>query len=105
MSSSTAEIGFVIAVTVTAALVLFLVAFYGWVYRRNKKLGTPGIVMRTHLACPKCHQQFDYDFIPGASFTAVRLGTSRYMACPMCKKWAIFPMVSNQLPVGSPKEN
>jgi hypothetical protein len=44
------------------------------------------------LTCPKCGGSFDYEFIPGASFSAIRLGTSRYMRCPLCHKFAVFRM-------------
>lgn len=44
------------------------------------------------LTCPKCGQPFDYDYIPGASTSAIRLGGSRYMACPLCGKFSTFPI-------------
>jgi prepilin signal peptidase PulO-like enzyme (type II secretory pathway) len=44
------------------------------------------------LTCPHCHQEFDYDVLPGASVTAVRLGRSRYMRCPMCHRFAVFEL-------------
>ena len=50
------------------------------------------------LQCPKCHAVFDYEFIPGASFTAVRLGTSRYLRCPICRRFSVFPMSRTEVP-------
>jgi len=44
------------------------------------------------LLCPKCGTTFDYDFVPGASFTAFRLGNARYMRCPICHKFSTFKM-------------
>ncbi len=44
------------------------------------------------LRCPHCHQEFDYDFVPGMSVTALRLGTSRHMRCPLCRRWGTFPL-------------
>ncbi|MGP8158792.1 MAG: hypothetical protein ACLPWO_04190 [Thermoplasmata archaeon] len=44
------------------------------------------------LRCPHCHMEFDYDFVPGMSVTALRLGTSRYMRCPLCRRWGTFPL-------------
>ena len=44
------------------------------------------------LLCPKCGGTFDYEFVPGVSFTAIRLGTSRYMRCPICQKFSMFKM-------------
>jgi hypothetical protein len=42
--------------------------------------------MRAHLTCPKCDQEFDYDFIPGAAIRAIRLAGRHYMACPLCHR-------------------
>ncbi|MGP8078811.1 MAG: hypothetical protein ACLQD8_00460 [Thermoplasmata archaeon] len=42
------------------------------------------------LACPHCRGSFDYEFVPGTSLTAVRLGRSRYMRCPLCRQYATF---------------
>lgn len=72
--------------------VVFFLAFYAWVYLRNKALGSPGIRSRARVTCSKCHRSFDYDFVPGASFTALRLGGSRYMACPLCHRWGLFDL-------------
>ncbi len=44
------------------------------------------------LRCPHCQGEFDYDFVPGMSVTALRLGTSRYMRCPLCRRWGRFPL-------------
>ncbi len=87
-----------LALAVGIALVVLLVLFYGYVYRRNRALGAPGLVSRVRLVCPKCRQTFDYDFVPGASISAVRLGTSRYMACPRCRRWSIFDMTASRIP-------
>jgi len=51
-----------------------------------------GLTWTRHLTCPKCGGEFDYEFVPGASFTAIRLGTSRYMRCPLCRKFSVFSM-------------
>jgi hypothetical protein len=57
------------------------------------------VVGRTRrLKCPKCGAVFDYEFVPGASFTAVRLGTSRYMRCPVCLRFSVFPMTGPEPP-------
>lgn len=42
------------------------------------------------LTCPKCSRTFDYKWVPLASFTALRLGTSRYLQCPFCRGWSTF---------------
>lgn len=42
------------------------------------------------VRCSKCGGEFDYQYIPGASFTAVRLWDRRYMACPLCHRWSVF---------------
>ncbi|MGA9840248.1 MAG: hypothetical protein WBF81_08715 [Thermoplasmata archaeon] len=51
------------------------------------------------LLCPKCGGAFDYDFVPGVSFTAIRLGDSRYMRCPICQKFSVFKMTGPEAPV------
>jgi predicted RNA-binding Zn-ribbon protein involved in translation (DUF1610 family) len=75
---------------VAVGCVVVAVVLYALIFRRGRKLGTKGVVQRSHLLCPKCGREFDYDWIPGASFTAVRLGTGRYMSCPLCGKWSVF---------------
>jgi len=44
------------------------------------------------LRCPHCQKEFEYDLVPGMSVTALRLGTSRYMRCPLCRRWGVFPL-------------
>ncbi len=48
------------------------------------------IIKTSRLKCPKCGHRFYYKWLPGGSFTSIRLGTSRYMRCPNCKKWSMF---------------
>ncbi|HTW39391.1 MAG TPA: hypothetical protein VMF04_00820 [Thermoplasmata archaeon] len=50
------------------------------------------------LRCPKCGGTFDYEFVPGASFSAVRLGTSRYLRCPLCQKFSVFSLAGPEPP-------
>jgi hypothetical protein len=59
------------------------------------------------LQCPKCGRTFDYEFVPGASFTAVRLGTARYLRCPLCGKFSVFPLTGPAPPTspGRPEGN
>ncbi|MCL4387916.1 hypothetical protein M1567_02060 [Candidatus Marsarchaeota archaeon] len=49
------------------------------------------------LACPRCKYRFNYEFIPGASATSVRLGHKRYMRCPKCGRWAVFDLSKNRV--------
>lgn len=51
--------------------------------------------IKTRVTCPKCGQSFDYEFIPGGSFNAIRLGKYRYMKCQICGKWALFDIVDS----------
>ena len=87
---------------IAVVLVVILVGFYLWVLRRNRALGAPGVVSRSRLTCSKCHRTFDYDYIPGASLTAVRLGGARYMACPLCHRWSTFDLTSDRRPAVPP---
>jgi hypothetical protein len=82
---------------VTAVIVAVAVYFFVIILRRSRRVGNTGIIQRSHLKCPKCHREFDYDWIPGASLTAVRLGTQRYMACPLCRKWSLFDIYTTMV--------
>lgn len=88
-----------LAVGVAIVIIALLIFFYVRVFRRNRALGSPGIVSRARLVCPKCQLTFDYDFVPGAAVTAIRLGTSRYMACPLCHRWSTFDLSATRIPV------
>ncbi len=44
------------------------------------------------LTCPKCNRTFDYEWVPLASFSAVRLGKERYLQCPLCHESSMFNM-------------
>ena len=68
-------------------IIVILVA----IYLAVPKLGAH---YTSRLTCAKCNKTFDYEWLPGGSFTAVRLGTKRYMRCPLCKKWSLFDVVS-----------
>ncbi len=87
-----------IGIAVAVVVLAFVVGFYAWTLRRNRKMGSPGVVSRSRLTCPQCHQTFDFDYVPGASLTAIRLGRSRYMACPLCGKWSTFDLSEARLP-------
>jgi hypothetical protein len=84
------EVFAAITVAVLAVIVAALVIPYWVSARRNRRTGQHGIVQRSQLVCPKCHRSFSYQWVPGYSLTAVRLGKSRYMACPLCRSWSIF---------------
>ena len=81
----------VLPVVVSLAIVVAAVVSYlTWAVLANRRRGIRGLVRTVHLACPKCRASYDYDFVPGASITSLRLGRSRYMACPFCHKWSVF---------------
>ncbi len=46
--------------------------------------------IKIKVTCPKCHESFEYTFIPGVSLTAARFGPYRYMKCQKCEKFALF---------------
>lgn len=48
------------------------------------------------LTCPKCKSTFEYKWIPLTSFTSVRLGTSRYLQCPVCHEWSTFNITATR---------
>jgi hypothetical protein len=51
----------------------------------------------SRLTCPNCKETFDYNWVPGGSFSAVRLGKSRYLSCPRCGKWSIFDIMATRV--------
>ena len=65
--------------------------------QRSRKGTVHGPVMLSHLKCPKCNAEFDYAYLPGASFTSVRLGGSRLLQCPDCHKWSTFNLSSTRV--------
>jgi len=78
-----ATAGIIIAVIIAAIAILFVLA-------RTRMARSSCIVPLSHLKCNKCGTEFDYAWIPGASLTSLRLLNSRYLMCPVCKKWSVF---------------
>jgi DNA-directed RNA polymerase subunit RPC12/RpoP len=56
-----------------------------------------GLHYISRLTCPECGKQFDYNWIPGGSFTAARLGYERNLRCPYCGHRSIFDIVSTRI--------
>ena len=50
--------------------------------------------MMSKLECRKCGYRFNYEFIPGMSVDAMRLGMDRYMRFPKCRKWGRFSLLN-----------
>jgi len=50
----------------------------------------PNVIQLAHLNCKKCGVDFDYSYLPGASVTSLRLWNSRFLRCPICKKWSVL---------------
>lgn len=86
-----------IAGIIVSLVAVFIVSWFTYVYLRGRKLGTHGYVQRSHLRCPKCSREFDYDWVPGFSFSSVRLGKGRYMACPLCQQWSYFDIYDTMI--------
>jgi hypothetical protein len=92
-------IGAILGVGTIVAVVLI----YAWItHRLNRRSGGRGVVQRSRLDCPKCGRTFDYEWIPGAALTAVRLGRNRYMACPLCRRWSTFIVTDTLIAPPSP---
>jgi len=78
---------------VAAGVVAVAIAVYlSWALWVNRRAGVPGLVRRLRLTCPKCGGDFDYALVPGASWSSVRLGRRRYLACPLCHRRSTFPV-------------
>jgi hypothetical protein len=97
--------GLYIAVAAVSALVVVLAIWLSLVARRGRAVGTRGLVQRSRLTCPRCHETFNYDWVPGGSFTSVRLGKGRYMACPLCQKWSYFDIYDTMVARTEPPES
>ena len=83
-------------------ILVILVVLWIITRRLNRRTGNTGPVQHSRLTCPKCHQTFDYEWVTGAALTAVRLGSKRYMACPLCHKWSTFDVVGSLMPASPP---
>ena len=77
-----------IVAAIGAAIIVGAIIIIVLRYQRTGR--SSGVVQLSHLQCPNCHGQFDYAWIPMASFTAVRLFNSRLFACPICGKFSTF---------------
>ncbi len=55
-----------------------------------------GLHYTSELTCPKCGKTFDYNWVPGGSFTALRLGSKRYISCPHCHEWSTYNIKSTR---------
>ncbi len=83
-------------VPIAAVVVLIIIIVGGWWLARGRSRGVPGahgVVRENTLTCPKCNEQFNYQFVPGASLTSLRLGNRRYMKCPLCGRWSVIKIV------------
>ena len=69
------------------ALIVGLIIFMR-INRKGNKVISP--TKLSHIVCPKCGLEFDYAWIPGASFTDVRLFNSRLFNCPGCGNCSKF---------------
>jgi formate dehydrogenase maturation protein FdhE len=97
------DVALTVGVTV-GVIVVVIGSYLAWVLGANRRVGVRGLVRQSRLTCPKCGGAFDYAFVPGASATSLRLGRSRYMACPLCHRWSVVRLpgtVSPSPPQGS----
>ena len=81
-----------VGVLAAGVVALTVGAYLLWVALSNRRRGISGLGRVVRLTCPKCQRSFDYAFVPGASLTSLRLGRSRYFACPLCGRWSVFPL-------------
>ena len=80
-------VGIIIVVIIVVIIVAIAILF---VFAQTRMGRSSGIVPLSHLKCNKCGTEFDYAWIPGVSFTSLRLLTFRYLRCPVCMKWSVF---------------
>ncbi len=59
-----------------------------------------GVGIKAKVRCPKCGKGFEYTFVPGSSFTSIRVaGRWRYMKCKKCGRYAMFDVMKGMDPV------
>lgn len=93
----------VIGIAIGVGAIVVVIVVYALLTKRlNRRTGRRGLVQKSRLTCPKCGETFDYEWVPGAALTAVRLGNSRYMACPLCHHWSTFNLVETAVPESPP---
>ena len=56
----------------------------------------------SRLTCSKCNGTFEYKWVPGASFSAIRLGRERYLRCPLCNQWSTFDVLRTRVGRAAP---
>jgi hypothetical protein len=51
----------------------------------------------SRLKCPHCGKQFNYHWIPGATYTSLRYGNRRHLRCPYCHQQATYNIASTRI--------
>ena len=51
----------------------------------------------SRLTCPKCKKQFNYHWVPGASFISLYRGNTRHLHCPYCHTVSTFNIASTRI--------
>lgn len=51
----------------------------------------------SRLTCPKCKRQFNYHWVPGASFISLYRGNNRRLHCPYCHEVSNFNIAVTRL--------
>jgi hypothetical protein len=80
----------VLTLGIAVAALAIAAVIYGVLARR-------GPHWTSRLTCPKCGKTFDYNWLPGGSFSAVRMGKKRYLSCPLCHEWSTFDIWSTRI--------
>jgi hypothetical protein len=81
--------------SLTIIVVIVVVAFAVMLYLVFPRIR--GLHYTSRLTCPKCQKQFDYNWVPGGSFSAIRLGAERYLRCPNCHAWSTFDILATRI--------
>jgi len=76
-------VAFIVPVIVLVGILVFML-----LNRRSLKVIPP--TQLSHLVCSHCGFEFDYAWVPGASFTSIRLGIARLFNCPRCGESSLF---------------
>lgn len=51
----------------------------------------------SRLTCPRCKRNFNYHWVPGGSFLALRYGNHRKLKCPYCQTVSMFDIAHTRV--------
>ena len=84
------QIAIVSVIVLVAAMFFYLLPRYG-PHKKSK------------LMCPKCKKQFNYHWVPGASWASIGRGSKRNLRCPYCHQISTFDLAAARVEKREPQ--